>query len=288
MASTGLMLASISVLAAGRTLPAHRAVMTLLVQHRSQFPSYVTKIAETRGGVNVAAPICFNPGHITPTTNLTDPYCLADFLVPMRARVPGITQHPIIQMANEVLLYNLKHYGWTVKAFKSVAARYDDLIDGYLFYPQLSSKVGGTGDYKALENLLNLFADELHAMNKTLGVFTPNYHSHFSPVKVLQGTRIDYWLTNLDVKTCEEVGNFYRALHGHGLSAKGGGTLFTSDGEMNSEGCMQQLFAPANKSGGGAGGALVATHSQNMGFYTDFSSMGNVWWPALAQWTAAT
>ena len=73
--------------------------MTLLVQHRSQFPSYVTKIAETRGGVNVAAPICFNPGHMTPTTNLTDPYCLADFLVPMRARVPGITQHPIIQMA---------------------------------------------------------------------------------------------------------------------------------------------------------------------------------------------
>ena len=156
-------------------LPAHRSVMTLLVEHREQFGSYVSKIADTHGAINVAAPICFNPGHLSPTSNLSSSvYCLQDFLQPMRARVPSITQHPIIQMANEVLLYNLKHYGWTVKAFKTVAQRYDDLIDGYLFYPQLASKVGHQGDYKALQNLLNLFADELHSINKSLGVFVPS------------------------------------------------------------------------------------------------------------------
>jgi hypothetical protein len=178
--------------AGSRPLPPRRSVMTLLVEHRTQFPEMVDKIAATHGGINVAAPICFNPGHIAPTTNLSSPFCLADFLVPMRARVPTITQHPMIQMANEVLLYNLKHYGWTVKAFKQVAMQYDDLIDGFLFYPQLASKVGHTGDYKALRTMLDLFADELHAINKTLGVFTPNYHSKFSPAAVLEGSRIDY------------------------------------------------------------------------------------------------
>lgn len=61
-------------------------------------------------------------------------------------------------------------------------------------------------------------------------------HSKFSPTKVLQASRIDYWLTNLEVKTCAEVSSFYRALHGQGLSGKGGGTLFTSDGAFNSAG----------------------------------------------------
>ena len=60
-------------------------------------------------------------------------------------------------MANDVLLYNMKHYGWTVSTYKRAALAFDDVIDGYLFYPQLASKVGGNGDYKALENLLNLY-----------------------------------------------------------------------------------------------------------------------------------
>ena len=325
---------------AERVLPARRSVMTLLVEHRTQFPEMVEKIAHTGGGVNVAAPICFNPGHMSPTTNLSSPFCLDDFLVPMRQRMPTITQHPMIQMANEVLLYNLKHYGWTVKAFKQVAMQYDDLIDGFLFYPQLAAKVGGTGDYKALLTMLNLFADELHSINKTLGVFTPDYHSKFSPAAVLEGSRIDYceaaptalsvclsvclsvrlsvylsdplrWanttdinatgpcliagLTNLEVKTCAEVGAFYHALKGHNLIGKGGGTLFTSDGAFNSAGCMDLLFAPAsgahnltNHSTGTGGGALVETQASAIGFYTDFSSMGDVWWPALRSWLAGT
>jgi hypothetical protein len=95
----------------------------------------------------------------------------------------------------------------------------------------------------------------------------------------------------LEVKTCGEVGAFYRALKGHGLSSKGGGTLFTSDGAFNSAGCMQSLFAPGSSGGqknftnhssgnhsggGGGGGALVESGSTAIGFYTDFSSMGEV------------
>ena len=60
-----------------------------------------------------------------------------------------------------------------------LASRYPLTLqqDGYLFYPQLAAKVGGNGDYKALRDLLNLWADEMHSINKTLGVFTPNYDS---------------------------------------------------------------------------------------------------------------
>ena len=293
-ASLALLSAAAAAAASGsvaqRPLPARRSVMTLLVQHRTQFPEYVSKIAETRGGINVAAPICFNPGHMAPTTNLSvSIYCLDDFLVPMRAKVPTITQHPMIQMANDVLLYNLKHYGWTVKAFKQVAMAHDDLIDGFLFYPQLASKVGSTGDYKALRTFLDEFADELHSINKTLGVFTPNYHSKFSPAAVLQDSKIDYWLTNLEVKSCAEVASFYKALHGHGLSSKGGGTLFTSDGAFNSAGCMDQLFPPKSGSATAATtGAAALSNATAIGFYTDFSSMGNLWWPPLVRWIGST
>jgi hypothetical protein len=65
------------------------------------------------------------------------------------------------QMANDVLLYNLEHFGWTVKTYKDAAIQWSEWIDGWLFYPQLASKVGGQGDYKALLNLLNLWADEM-------------------------------------------------------------------------------------------------------------------------------
>lgn len=119
-------------------LPKHRSVMTLLVEHRTQFPEYVNKIAELGGAINVAAPICFNPGGIGPATNLTQGiYCMEDFLVPMRNRSKTVTIHPIIQMANKELLSALKHFGWAVKAFKEVAMTYPDLIDGFLFYPQV-------------------------------------------------------------------------------------------------------------------------------------------------------
>ena len=41
-------------------------------------------------------------------------------------------------------------------------------------------QVGHQGDSKALLQLLNLLADELHSINKTLGVFTSSYVSHRS------------------------------------------------------------------------------------------------------------
>ena len=72
-------------------------------------------------------------------------------------------------------------------------------------------------------------------------MFVPNYRSKFSPAKVLDGTRIDFWVTNLEVKACSDISDFYWGLHGHGYK-KGGGTLFTTDGAFNSAGCMDSLF----------------------------------------------
>ena len=42
-------------------------------------------------------------------------------------------------------------------------------------------------------------------INKTLGVFVPDYHSKFSPANVLEESHVDFWVTNLEVKTCSEV-----------------------------------------------------------------------------------
>lgn len=81
-------------------------------------------------------------------------------------------------------------------------------------------------------------------------------------------------MTNLEVKTCAEVSDFYWGLHGDGYSGCGGGTLFTSDGAFNSAGCMENMFGTLNKSNATA-----------IGFYTDFSSMGDVWWEPLRQWS---
>jgi hypothetical protein len=44
-----------------------------------------------------------------------------------------------------------------------------------------------------------------HSINKTLGVFVPDYHSKFSPADVLESSHVDFWVTNLEVKTCSEV-----------------------------------------------------------------------------------
>ena len=61
---------------------------------------------------------------------------------------------------------------------------------------------------------------------------------------------------------------------------------------------MKQLFAPAPATANATAaatttavmssgpGALTATNASAIGFYTDFSSMGNVWWGPLAKWAA--
>eukprot|EP00035_Acanthoeca_spectabilis_P025463 m.458552 g.458552 ORF g.458552 m.458552 type:complete len:291 (-) comp21527_c0_seq1:200-1072(-) len=254
-----------------------RTVMTYLVGHSSDFPALAKKTADLDGAITSAAPICSNPGHMpSGGMNLTSLYCLDAFLEPLRNASKSAELLPMVQMANEVLQYNMEHFGWTVRTYKQAALKWDDYIDGYLFYPQMASKVGHEGDYKALAQLLDLWADEMHSINKTLGVFVPDYHSKFSPAAVLDSTHIDFWVTNLEVKTCSEVSDFYWGLHGKGLK-KGGGTLFTSDGEFNSESCMESLFNPVN-------GSLSKSNATTMAFYSDFSSMGDVWWPALKSW----
>ena len=94
---------------------------------------------------------------------------------------------------------------------------------------------------------------------------------------MLDGTRVDFWVTNLEVKTCSEVADFYWGLHGRGYK-KGGGTLFTTDGSFNSAGCMATLFNPSS-------GALPKSNATTLAYYTDFSSMGDVWWSPLKNWT---
>ena len=58
----------------------------------------------------------------------------------------------MVQMANDVLLYNMKHYGWTVSTYKRAALAFNDHVDGYLFYPQLASKVGESLDVRRGRN----------------------------------------------------------------------------------------------------------------------------------------
>jgi hypothetical protein len=66
----------------------------------------------TAGAITSAAPICSNPGRLPAGgANLTSLYCLEKFLKPLRAKAPHVELLPMVQMANEVLLDNLKHYG---------------------------------------------------------------------------------------------------------------------------------------------------------------------------------
>jgi len=67
------------------------------------------------------------------------------------------------------------------------------------------------------------------------------------PRKCYQKRRLFPHMSARKTRLLIKVSDFYWGLHGKGLK-KGGGTLFTSDGQFNSAGCMDSLFAPVNGS----------------------------------------
>ena len=113
---------------------------------------------------NVAHAYCSSPGAITNATVLPHPpFCYNNWTVPIRAAAPHVLHVPIIQMLGNSGPLNFKHPYIFASKYVQWALTYD--FDGYLLDAEFK------GDDAAFEAFLTVFADALHAVNKTLGVF---------------------------------------------------------------------------------------------------------------------
>jgi hypothetical protein len=113
---------------------------------------------------NVAHAYCSSPGEITNATVLpTPPFCYNNWTLPIRAAAPHIEHVPIIQMLGNSGPLNFAHPYIFAAKYVEWAERYN--FSGYLLDAEFK------GDDGAFEGFLTVFADALHAVNKTLGVF---------------------------------------------------------------------------------------------------------------------
>lgn len=143
---------------------------------------------------------------------------------------------------------------------------------GYLVNAEVAK--GSYDDGKAYKTMLEFFGSELHAHNKTLGVFLQNYDSHFTPGSIINaiGT-VDYWVTVYQPASCADVNNFNWGIAGKGFANKGGAMLYADHGDLNAASCIDGIFDVMNKS-----------QVRSMSFWSDFSGMGDVWWAPMKSW----
>jgi hypothetical protein len=113
---------------------------------------------------NAAHAYCSSPGLITNDTVLPQPpFCYNNWTLPIRAAAPHIEHVPIIQMLGNSGPLNFAHPYIFAAKYVAWAEKYN--FSGYLLDAEFK------GDDGAFEGFLTVFADALHAVNKSLGVF---------------------------------------------------------------------------------------------------------------------
>lgn len=112
----------------------------------------------------VAHAYCSSPGEVTNATELPNPpFCYNNWTLPIRAAAPHIDHVPIIQMLGDSGPLNFAHPYIFAAKYVAWAEKYN--FSGYLLDAEFK------GDDGAFEGFLTVFADALHAVNKSLGVF---------------------------------------------------------------------------------------------------------------------
>lgn len=151
--------------AASSPLPKRRLGFVASTNSGSQsFQPLADLFIEHSSSWNVAHAYCSSPGEITNATILpSPPFCYNNWTVPIRAAAPHVLHVPIIQMLGNSGPLNFRHPYIVANKYVEWAERYD--FDGYLLDAEFK------GDDAAFEAFLTVFADALHAVNKTLGVF---------------------------------------------------------------------------------------------------------------------
>jgi len=178
---------------------------------------------------NVAHAYCSSPGVVTNSTVLpSPPFCYRNWTLPIRARAPHVRHVPIIQLLGNSGPLNFEHP--YVFAEKYVAWAQQWAFDGYLLDAEFK------GDDTAFAAFLNVFADELHAANKSLGVFL---YPDLGKEDVVNATRADYWRGAGDGR-CSTISDYIWACNP--FWGRGGLMLYQTDAKCDSAG-VDAMFA---------------------------------------------
>ena len=210
---------------------------------------------------NAAHAYCSSPGEVTNATELPQPpFCWANWTAPIRAAAPRVLQLPIIQLLGDSGPLNFRHPYIFAAKYVAWAVRND--FDGYLLDAEFK------GDDAAFAAFLDVFADALHAANKSLGVFL---YPDNGKAPVVNATRADYWLGTWAGK-CATIPAF---IYGENRYwGRGGLMLYQSDAACSGAG-VAATFAAFNES-----------RMEAMGFWANGAAMGASWYDAMAAFLA--
>jgi len=223
----------------------------------SSFQPLAELLLTQRTSWNVASAYCSSPGEITNSTVLpSPPFCYNNWTLPIRTAAPEIYQMPIIQMLGNSGPDNFKHPYIFASKYVEWAQQWN--FDGYLIDAEFK------GDDAAYVAFLNVFADALHAVNKTLGVFL---YPDMGKAPYVNGTSIDMFTGAWSGK-CSSVPDFIWGLKKY---VKGNIMLYQSDAKCDGTG-IETIFSTLNQS-----------KVEEIGFWANAADMGAGWYTAMEQ-----
>ena len=211
----------------------------------------------------VAHAYCSSPGEVTNATVLpSPPFCWRNWTQPIRAAAPRVRHVPIIQMLGDSGPLNFAHP--YVFAEKYVAWAEQWGFDGYLLDAEFK------GDDAAFGAFLDVFADALHAANKTLGVFL---YPDLGKKGVVNSTRADYWLGTW-AERCSTIPGFIWACNP--FYGRGGMMLYQSDAKCDAAG-VAALFS-----------TWAEARMEETSFWANAADLNGVWYAAMEKFINAT
>jgi len=229
----------------------------------SSFQPLADVLLEHASSWSHAHAYCSSPGEITNSTVLpSPPFCYKNFTEPIKERAPFIRHVPIIQMLGDSGPLNFQHP--YIFAEKYVAWAETWGFDGYLLDAEFK------GDDAAFAAFLNVFADGLHAVNKTLGVFL---YPDLGKKDVVNHTRADYWLGTWGGH-CSTISSFIWACNPYW--GRGGMMLYQTDAKCSSSG-IDTMFSTWGES-----------RMEETSFWANAADMGGEWYDAMEKFLNRT
>jgi hypothetical protein len=207
---------------------------------------------------NVAHAYCSSPGEVTNATVLPrPPFCYENFTLPIRAAAPHVRHVPIIQMLGNSGPLNFPHPYIFATKYVAWAEEYE--FDGYLLDAEFR------GDDAPFAAFLNVFADALHVVNKTLGVFL---YPDLGKKGLVNATRADYWLGTWAAK-CKTIPGFIWACNP--FFGRGGLMLYQTDAECDAAG-VGEMFTTWGEA-----------RMQETSFWANAKGLDNSWYEEMTR-----
>lgn len=222
----------------------------------SSFQPLADALIEHKESWTVAHAYCSSPGEVVNSTELPrPPFCYNNWTLPIRAAAPHVSHVPVIQMLGDSGPLNFKHP--YIFASKYVAWAIEYGFDGYL----IDAEFKGADD--AFEAFLTVFADAMHAANKTLGVFL---YPDLGKKDYVNRSTADYWLGTWGGK-CATIESFIWACNPYW--GRGGMMLYQTDAKCDAAG-IDKLFA-----------TWAESRMEETSFWANAADMGPAWYDAM-------